>query len=74
MTIVGVAPAGFEGTTLGFVPQVFVPITMRGRLEPHDRLVLAAAAMLLALVALTAGFVPAQRASNIDPIRALRTE
>lgn len=36
MTIVGVAPAGFEGTTLGFVPQVFVPITMRGRLERFD--------------------------------------
>jgi predicted permease len=36
MTIVGVAPAGFEATTLGFVPQVFVPITMRGRLEQFD--------------------------------------
>jgi predicted permease len=34
MTIVGVAPRGFEGTTLGARPQVFVPITMRGVLEP----------------------------------------
>lgn len=30
MTIVGVAPEGFEGTTLGSRPQVYVPITMRG--------------------------------------------
>ena len=34
MTIVGVAPAGFEGTSLGSTPQVFVPITMRGLMEP----------------------------------------
>ena len=30
LTIVGVAPRGFEGTTLGPLPDVFVPITMRG--------------------------------------------
>ncbi len=30
MTIVGVAPRGFNGTTLGQNPDVFVPITMRG--------------------------------------------
>ena len=29
MTIIGVAPQGFEGTTLGVEPKVFVPITMR---------------------------------------------
>src|SRR5688500_8063206 len=34
LTIVGVAPAGFEGTTLGARPQVYVPITMRGFMEP----------------------------------------
>ena len=34
LTIVGVAPAGFEGTTLGARPQVFVPITLRGVMEP----------------------------------------
>jgi predicted permease len=37
MTIVGVAPRGFEGTTLGVNPQVFVPITMRGFMEPGMR-------------------------------------
>ena len=32
MTIVGVAPEGFTGTTLGATPQIFVPISMRERL------------------------------------------
>ena len=30
LTIVGVAPKGFSGTTLGADPKVFVPISMRG--------------------------------------------
>ncbi|HKW12185.1 MAG TPA: ABC transporter permease [Gemmatimonadaceae bacterium] len=30
MTVVGVAPLGFDGTTLGERPQVFVPISLRG--------------------------------------------
>jgi predicted permease len=34
MTIVGVAPAGFHGTTLGDNPDVFVPLTMRGQMQP----------------------------------------
>jgi predicted permease len=34
MTIVGVAPRGFEGTTLGSRPQVWVPITMRDAIQP----------------------------------------
>ena len=32
MTIVGVAPAGFRGTTLGSQPMIFVPISMRSTL------------------------------------------
>ena len=32
MTVVGVAPAGFEGTTLGAQPKIFVPISMREQL------------------------------------------
>jgi predicted permease len=34
LTIVGVAPPGFQGTSLGSVPAVFVPVTMRGLMEP----------------------------------------
>ena len=34
MTIVGVAPRGFNGTTLGQNVDVFVPITMRGLMSP----------------------------------------
>jgi predicted permease len=34
MTIVGVAPEGFRGTTLGDNPDVFVPMTMRGLMQP----------------------------------------
>ena len=34
MTIVGVAPRGFDGTTLGAKPYVYVPISMRGVMTP----------------------------------------
>ncbi|HEY5219352.1 MAG TPA: ABC transporter permease [Gemmatimonadaceae bacterium] len=34
LTIIGVAPKGFQGTTLGTDPAVFVPITMRKALSP----------------------------------------
>ncbi len=34
LTIVGVMPRGFDGTTLGSQPEVFVPITLRGQMEP----------------------------------------
>ncbi len=34
LTVVGVAPAGFKGTTLGSEPDVFVPLTMRAVMQP----------------------------------------
>src|SRR5437867_11249501 len=34
MTVVGVAPEGFDGTTLGARPVAFVPITLRDLLQP----------------------------------------
>ena len=37
MTIVGVAEKGFDGTTVGLSPDVFMPITMRWRLAPDLR-------------------------------------
>jgi len=41
MTIIGVAPQGFNGTTLGNEPEVFVPLTMHGLMVPRwkERLV-----------------------------------
>ncbi len=35
MTVVGVAPAGFRGTTLGTLPDVYVPMTMYGVMNPR---------------------------------------
>ena len=37
MTIVGVAPRGFDGTTLGYRAQIYVPLTMRTALQPTWR-------------------------------------
>jgi predicted permease len=34
LTIVGVAPRGFDGTTIGARPQLFVPISMRAQMMP----------------------------------------
>ncbi len=34
LTVIGVAQRGFDGTTLGADPDVFVPLTMRTALEP----------------------------------------
>ena len=35
MTVVGVAPEGFSGASLGSRPQVFVPLTMRWLMQPQ---------------------------------------
>jgi predicted permease len=34
LTVVGVAAPGFEGTTMGLKPQVFVPVTLKGQMNP----------------------------------------
>ncbi len=33
MTVIGVAPEGFDGTTLGTLPKIYAPISMRGVLS-----------------------------------------
>ena len=43
-------------------------------MEPSDPLVLGAATAVLLIVALAAGFIPALRASRVDPVAALRED
>jgi predicted permease len=46
--------------------------SMLFEIQAHDPLALGAAVVLLTLVALTAGYLPARRASRVDPMHALR--
>jgi putative ABC transport system permease protein len=48
--------------------------SMLFQVQPNDPLVYVAVAVLLGLVTLIASYVPARRASKIDPLTALRQE
>jgi predicted permease len=69
MTIVGGTIGLLAAVGLGRAAQ-----SLLFEIKGSDPLVLFAAAVLLAVVAMAAGFLPAHRASQIDPIRALRYE
>ena len=43
-------------------------------IQPHDPMIAGWTVVLLTIVSAAAGFIPAARASRIDPILALRTE
>ncbi len=63
------------GTALGVIAALwlarFVAPLLYG-LEPHDPVTLVAAATILAAVAGVAGWIPASRATRIDPAQVLR--
>jgi predicted permease len=69
MTMAGAAIGLLASIGLGRAAQSLL-FEMKG----SDPVVLVGAAVLLALVAMVAGFLPARRAARIDPIRALHYE
>jgi putative ABC transport system permease protein len=73
----GAARLAVIGVVLGLVGAVALGRSMQAILvdtNPADPGVLAGAAVLLATIALVAGWLPARRASRVDPLTALRAE
>jgi ABC-type antimicrobial peptide transport system permease subunit len=65
------------GLAVGLAAAALVGTLVRGQLfgvEPYDPVSLSAASVLLAALALGAAYLPARRASRIDPLVALRHE
>jgi predicted permease len=69
MTIAGGAIGLTAAAWLGRLSQ-----SLLFQLKGYDPIVLATATIVLTLVALAAGFIPAHRASQVDPMQALRYE
>ena len=69
MTFIGGAIGIAAALALGRAAQ-----SLLYELQGYDPLVIAAAAAVLAMVAFAAGFLPALRASRVDPMQALRYE
>ncbi len=69
MLVIGVV----VGTTLSLIAGRAAGTLLFG-LKPYDPVTLAAAGVLLAVIAALASFLPARRASRVDPMVALRYE
>ena len=69
MTAIGITIGLLAAFGLGRLAQ-----SMLYQLQGSDPMVLAASVAVLTLVALSAGFIPAHRASRVNPMRALRYE
>ena len=63
----------FLGTALAWLATRLIASLLFG-ISPHDPVTLLAVAALLLLVGALAGYVPARRATNVDPMVALRHE
>ena len=61
------------GSLFGLAGSRFIAAMLYG-IKPDDVPTLAAAASVLALVALVAGYIPARRAARIDPMHCLRSQ
>jgi predicted permease len=72
--VIGITIVGMAIGILGAIALArFVRASLYG-VEPADPLSVGAAVILMAVVAVTAGFFPARRAARLDPLLALRYE
>jgi ABC-type antimicrobial peptide transport system permease subunit len=72
-----VVAIALAGTMLGIllaVPSMRLLIALLYQVRPDDPLVFAMLALALLGVALLAGYVPARRATRVDPLTTLRSE
>jgi predicted permease len=77
MVLRQVAMMTFVGAVIGLGAALALGKTAQSLLfglSPYDPLVVVVSVLVLATVALAAGFLPAYRASTVDPIKALRYE
>jgi predicted permease len=77
LVVGGAARMALAGVGIGLVGALALGRGMQGILvdtSPSDPRVLGAAAILLGVVALVAGYLPARRAASVDPIIALRND
>jgi putative ABC transport system permease protein len=69
--------AAANGAAIGLVVSLPISRMLEGLLfgvTPGDRLAYAFAPLLLISTALVASYVPARRATRVDPVRAMRSE
>ena len=71
LTVGGLVP-GLAGALV--LARLLASFSLLFQVEPDDPWTFAAISLMLVLVALVAGLIPAVRASRIDPVMALRTE
>ena len=72
LVLVGLGVAAGLGIAFAFSSQI--PPALLPNVSPRDPLTFAGTAALLGVVAMIANYIPARRATRIDPLIALRTE